>query len=87
MMEVLNAPKSNALEVKLLEGWGGAGTRLMQAAVRESINRGYGGRLILNAKDQAVKFYQDLGGILIDPRTNQFFFDEKTTQEILKIVP
>lgn len=87
MMEVVSRQNSNALEVKLLEGWGGAGTKLMQTAVQESINRGFDGRLILHAKDQAMKFYQDLGGKLIDPARNLFSFDEKAAQEILKLNP
>jgi hypothetical protein len=50
---------STALEIKLLEGMGGgSGTALMQAAYQESLARGYGGAIVLQAAPDAVPFYQ-----------------------------
>jgi hypothetical protein len=88
MMKVVERASSRALEIYHLEGLGGgAGTRLMQRAIQESIERGYGGRIILHSSQQAVSFYEKLGGILVDPNTNKFLFNEQVARSILKMIP
>ena len=57
------------LKVSMLEGFGGGtGTRLLQAAVCESIARGYQGQLVLEAAPQAVGWYEDRGFVLRDDK-------------------
>jgi RHS repeat-associated protein len=87
-MKIASRVNSKAVEVVHIEGLGeGVGTKLMQTAVRESLARGYGGRIILHASDQAMKFYEKLGGVLVDPKTNEFFFSEQAAQALLEMVP
>jgi RHS repeat-associated protein len=87
-MKVASRSNSNALEITHLEGLGeGAGTKLMQTAVQESMARGYGGRIFLHSSEQAMKFYEKLGGVLVDPSTNQFFWNEQAAQAILDMIP
>jgi RHS repeat-associated protein len=72
MMKI--APGRGMLEVKWLEGLGGgAGTRLMQAAVMQSMARGYGGAIYLHSAEQAIPFYQKLGPSLFDPAQENLF--------------
>jgi hypothetical protein len=44
---------------------GGAGTRLMQTAVQESLFQGFGGRIKLTAVEDAVSFYEKLNPSLV----------------------
>lgn len=82
-MKVANG--TNALRITQIEGFGGgAGTRLVQAAIRESITRGFGGRIELNAADQAMGFYEKLEGTLIDPNTNLFMWSEEAALALLQ---
>ncbi len=77
-MKIVSRPASNALEIQNLEGLGeGAGTKLMQTAVKESMARGYGGRVFAHAVNQSIEFYQKMGGVLVDPVEHTFFFDEQ----------
>jgi RHS repeat-associated protein len=81
-MKVSNT--SGALRIVHLEGLGGgAGTSLVQAAVQESIARGYGGRLGLIAAPQAVSFYEKLGFVLSDPARNWYVLTEEAAQALL----
>jgi hypothetical protein len=57
--------------------------RLLQAAVRESISRGFQGRLILEAAPKAIPFYERMGGKIIDPSNNTFYFDEAVSRQLL----
>jgi hypothetical protein len=58
----------------------------MQEAVRQSIDRGFGGKLTLYSEPGAVEFYvEKLGGLLVDPRFNEIFFDEEAAQKILEM--
>lgn len=76
------------LKITHLEGFGGgAGTRLMQAAVRESIARGYEGRITLNAAAKSVDFYKKMGGKLTHVQSNTYFFSEEAAQAILNMTP
>ena len=75
----------NALKVGQLEGLGeGAGTSLIQAAIRESISRGYNGRLVLDSAEQAKLFYDKLGFVLSDPRNNVYTLSEQAAQALLQ---
>ena len=82
-MTVSNA--TNALRIGQLEGFGdGAGTSLVQAAVRESIARGFGGRIILTASDQAKGFYEKLGFVLTDPGNNVYTLSTNAAQSLMQ---
>jgi RHS repeat-associated protein len=57
-------PGNDHLQVIAIQGFGGvtgAGRRLMQAAVQESISQGFGGRIAASALSQAIPFYKKLG--------------------------
>jgi RHS repeat-associated protein len=73
------------LKVIALQGLGeGAGTRLMQAAVQESLMRGFGGRLKLNALVDAIPFYQRLNPSLFVPGAgNQFTWNRAKALALL----
>lgn len=76
----------NALTIKMLEGFGGgAGTELVKAAVQESIRRGYGGQIVLYAADypQVISFYENLGFVLTDPLTNQYFLSAEAAMALI----
>jgi hypothetical protein len=78
-------PGGGMLEVKWLEGLGGgAGTRLMQAAVMRSMARGYGGAIYLHPAPQAIPFYQKLGPSLFDPVQNLFMWDVSAAWALLR---
>ena len=82
-MTVSNA--TNALRIGQLEGFGdGAGTSLVQAAVRESIARGFGGQIILTASDQAKGFYEKLGFVLTDPGNNVYTLSTNAAQSLMQ---
>jgi len=81
-MKIASGP--NALKITHLEGLGnGAGTRLIQAAIDESINRGYDGRIMLEAASQAVGFYEKLGFVLVD-KGNVYYLDADRARDILR---
>jgi GNAT superfamily N-acetyltransferase len=70
--------------VGALEGLGGgAGMRLLQAAVRESISRGFQGRLILEAAPKAIPFYERMGGRRLHSSNSTFSFDEAASRQLL----
>ncbi len=82
-MKVANG--ETVLKVTHLEALGGgAGTRLLQAAVRESMARGYSGQLLLNSSQQAVKFYERLGFVLSDPRYNEYRLSVEAARQLLQ---
>jgi RHS repeat-associated protein len=73
------------LKVTHLEALGGgAGTSLLQAAVRESMARGYSGQLLLNSSQQAVRFYERLGFVLSDPRYNEYRLSVEAARQLLQ---
>ncbi len=74
----------NFLEVTTLEGFGsGAGTNLLQAAVKESIAKGYGGELFLEAAEQAISFYEERGFVRIPPN-KYHYLSKDAAQKLLK---
>jgi hypothetical protein len=79
----ISREKAGALEITHLEGLGnGSGTKLLQTAIKESIAAGYNGRVILDSSDQAIQFYERMGGKRI--KDNTFFFDERASKNLLR---
>jgi hypothetical protein len=54
----------------------------LQTAIKESIAAGYNGRVILDSSDQAIQFYERMGGKRI--KDNTFFFDERASKNLLR---
>jgi hypothetical protein len=69
------------LRVSQLEAFGeGAGTRLLQAAIRESLARGYQGQLTLRPAVQAVDWYLARG---FAQQGSEFFLTAEAAQRLL----
>jgi hypothetical protein len=80
----IGVDSTGILKVGALEGLGGgAGRRLLQTAARESVARGFGGQFTLDAASKAIPFYERMGGKIIDPSNNTFYFDEAVSRQLL----
>jgi hypothetical protein len=55
----------------------------LQTAARESVARGFGGQFTLDAASKAIPFYERMGGKIIDPSNNTFYFDEAVSRQLL----
>lgn len=98
LIAVTDFPRDRALYINLAESaphnfgknkkYEGVGGHLFAMAAKESLDRGYGGFLFLDAKnEELVEYYHDkFGAVLLGmPHQYRMFIDERKSQELLKI--
>lgn len=98
MIAVTDYPSDSAIYINIAESaphnlghnkkYEGVGGHLFAIAAQESVDKGYGGFLFLDAKNmELVKYYHDkFGAVLLGmPHQYRMYIDEQNAQKLLKI--